>query len=484
MRTLKSAGLCALALMALAPATGAEVRPPTRVAFFFDTEDYTCDRSNDAIRDLAKLLTEEGVRGNFNVVGYLGQRLVELRRTDVIDALRPHVLGTQTLYHSRHPDIAEIGDDPDYTRAYDRTRAEEARGVELLEAAFGKGRIVFACPPGNSVSAVAMDVYSDLGIRVNAATGICGLPTKDGVYGAGMLVRSGTEVDGLWYFNQYQVPYYEAFGLESLLPGSPSVDMKAELDKMAKFDFIGLYMHPHMAVKRQHWDGPNYAGGNNCEWGKWKQVPDRDPKNTAEFYERLRGLLRTLKADPRFQITDLDEMTAALKPRRTISRADIPFVRAALRREFGPVREPASWCVADVFQAAVRLLRDEAPVRPGKVRGFLARPKGVSRPVRVSAAAVRAAAAKIDLESFLPSELDLGGGVRIGPADFLFAALEVLETGSETVELVPRPQLGSFKEIPTVENLSIAGKWLHTSEFKDEFLSERLRLQLWTMRFE
>ena len=136
----------------------------TKVAFFFDTEDYTCDRSNDAIRDIANILKSEGVKGNFNVAGYLGARIVELGRHDVIEALRHHVLGTQTLYHSRHPDIAETGDNPSYERACRDTMSAEARGIGMLEAVFGEGRIVFACPPGNSVSAVAMDVYSDLGI--------------------------------------------------------------------------------------------------------------------------------------------------------------------------------------------------------------------------------------------------------------------------------------------------------------------------------
>ena len=35
----------------------------TRVVFYFDTEDYTCDRSNDAIRDIANILKSEGVKG-------------------------------------------------------------------------------------------------------------------------------------------------------------------------------------------------------------------------------------------------------------------------------------------------------------------------------------------------------------------------------------------------------------------------------------
>ena len=46
---------------------------PTKVMFFFDTEDFTCDESNDAIRDTAKILTEEGVKGEYNIVGYLAR---------------------------------------------------------------------------------------------------------------------------------------------------------------------------------------------------------------------------------------------------------------------------------------------------------------------------------------------------------------------------------------------------------------------------
>ena len=459
----------------------------TKVAFFFDTEDYTCDRSNDAIRDIANILKSEGVKGNFNVAGYLGARLVELGRHDVIEALRHHVLGTQTLYHSRHPDIAEMGDNPSYERAYRDTMSAEARGVGMLEAAFGEGRIVFACPPGNSVSAVAMDVYSDLGIPVNAATGFTGGTARKGPYGDGMLVRDGCEVSGLWYFNQYHPPYYRSFTLESFMPrsGSACPDFRKWFDGMAEYDYVGLYMHPHMALKKKHWDGVNYRHGNNCEWRKWKQVEDRDPADTAVYYERLKAFIQAVKADPRFEITDVAEMISSFKPRRIIASADIPAIRAALMKDFNTIRTPASWCVADAFQAAVRILRGEREYDPSKVKvfGFLERPRGVKSETSVSAADLKAAAGKIDLSTFLPPEINVGGRM-IGPADFLFAALEVIETGSASVKVVPREQLGSFKEVPTIEFMNISNSWVHTKEFKDQYLSERLRLQLWTLRIE
>jgi hypothetical protein len=60
----------------------------------------------------------------------------------------------------------------------------------------------------------------------------------------------------------------------------------------------------------------------------------------------------------------------------------------------------------------------------------------------------------------------------------------VLDTGATTVKVIPREQLGSFKEVPTLEFMNIANSWVHTKEFKDKYLSDRLRLQLWTLRLE
>lgn len=257
-----------------------EAVPPTKVMLFFDTEDYTCDRANDPIRDIAHILTAEGVRGNFNIVGYLALRLVELRRFDVIDALKPHVLGTQTLYHTRHPDIAELGDDPDYARSYRRTMIDEARGIGMIEAVLGEDRCLFACPPGNSLSPAAFDAYSDMGIIINAGTGFYGTKKADGSYWRQMLMRSDGKALGLWYFNQIHVPYYQGFGIQNdLMPGSDEKyrNLPKTLDDLARWDFVALYMHPMMSVKTQYWDAINYRGGNNVEWRKWKPAPDRDP---------------------------------------------------------------------------------------------------------------------------------------------------------------------------------------------------------------
>ena len=482
---MKTATLAALAIMAIA--APAADRRPTDVLFFFDTEDYTCDRSNDAIRDIANILAAEGVRGHFMFVGFLAQRLMEYRRQDVIDAMKGHVIGSQSLYHTLHPDTCELTDLKDYVEAHSLILAQEATCVGMLRAVFGRDHIDSFVPPGNSVTYAGMAAYTDLGMTFYGAAGFADFPVNanNPAYGTGGLARRDNLGRGLWYFNLMQLPYSTKYQMEGLLlprPSRPTVDYAAILDGIATHDLTILYMHPHMAVKARHWDGLNYRYENKVKWREWLSAPDRPAGDTAIFYERLRELVRRLKADPRFRVTDIDQLKREIPARRTIVPADLPAMKSALEKKFGPLDAPASYCVADVFQAAVRFLGGATEHMPGRVWGFLDRPQGVTAPVTVKAADVRAVAAKIDLSTFLPASYDVGGA-KIGPADLLFAMLETLG-GAEEVRLTPREQLGTFEEVPMLEKFRINDHWCHSKDFKDEYLSDRLRWQLWTMRID
>ena len=84
---------------------------------------------------------------------------------------------------------------------------------------------------------------------------------------------------------------------------------------------------------------------------------------------------------------------------------------------------------------------------------------------------------------FLPTEITVGNTV-LGPGDWLRAALGVL-CGEKTVTLVPAVQLPSLDKLPGIRDLDYAGgwRWMASDEFEDKYLSERMRLQSWTMRF-
>ena len=463
---------------------------PTDVLFNFDTEDYTADYPNDAIRDLANLLTEEGVIGQFYVVGYLAQRLQHFGRTDVIKALKPHIIGSQSLYHSRHPALCEYTDIPDAELAYRRAMREEAECVGMLKSVFDLEHVDAFCPPGNSVSYAAMEAYVDLGMRFYVAGGSWGYDMDGFATGVtGMAPSRGTPL-GLWYFNMYQIPYLHSrtFYLEQMLiPPSPEPDYKAVLDKLAGLGYCGFYMHPNQAVCLRFWDDLNYREGKNARpWGEWIVSPRRRSEDTETIYRRLREFIRAIRADSRFRITNLREIGAGIKPRRTLRRGDLAAVRRELGTEFGPISNPGSYSVSDVFLAVVGFLRGDAEYHPGRVFGFLSEPTGVVSPVRVRSDDIRQAAIDMDVSRYLPASIQVGER-RIGPADFLYAALEILTTGAEETMVTPRDQLGSFSHVQELERHVIAGldKWcVHSPEFTDKYLSERLRYQLWTVRHE
>ena len=458
-----------------APVAGGATRNDadrTKVVFFFDTEDFIRPQSADAIRDIANLLAAEGVRGQFAMVGYLGKKLVDWRRTDVLDALKGHLVGTQSLYHSLHPNITESTDIEDYAKAREIAFDEECRGIGMLQAATGHEKMWCSVLPGNGNTVVALYLYADLGIPFFG--GGCGM------------YEDVTRCGDIWYCNQRHLTYAYGLRLECFIPSGREIketDVHRELDALARQKVVTLYMHPHMAVCTKHWDWV-FKGGNNYAYGHWPEAPARDAADTAVFYGRLRDFIRKLKADSRFEITDCERLFAAQKPRRAIVRADVPALRAALAQRLGPVRAPGEWCVADVFRAAVAFLGGQDRFEPGKAYGFLYEPRGVATRVKVRAADLRRTAAALDVSGFLPPSLD-AGGVRIGPADFLFAALEVLETGAGEVVLEPRDQLGDVAHyLPKMASVNFKGTWIYTPQYKDAWTSNRLRWQFWTFRYE
>lgn len=452
-------------VMAAALSAVATVAAKTEVLVSFDTEDFTSNRANDAIRDLANLCHEEGIRAQFAVVGYLAHEIMRHGRKDVVAALKPHIIGTHTLYHSIQPNVIVKTDHPDHEFAYWSIYADEMLGKKWIEEMSG-AKLMCAVPPGNSKSYAAMYAYADMGIPFYCDT----------------VVTDGKDGD-ISYCNIRQIPYYCTFALESMhcnvCKGEP--DYAAALDGMAERKRVILYMHPNTAIYTMFWDKLNYFKGGYTPFGKWKIPPKRPPEDTATFYARLRTLFRLIKSDPRFELTDLEKIADKEVARRPIVRSEVPSLLSAMKKGFACTRNP-SRSVADVFQAAVRFLRGESVAKPGKVYGFLERPMGVEKPTKVQASDLRDAAMRIDLGTFIPSSINVGG-VVIGPGDFLIAALEVLANGSECVTVTPREQLGDLDGFPELRDFKPRGRWILPSEFKDEYASDRLRWQFWTLRY-
>jgi len=437
----------------------------TEILFSFDTEDFTCDESNDAILEQARILHDAGIRANFNLVGYEAKALVAHRRTDVLEELKNHTVSFHTLAHSIHPDVNEYTDIESYEQAINLLQLQECRGIGMVEAATGKTPLA-VCPPGNCLSYASMYFYAEQGMRLYVGS-LFDTPNGDGVY----------------YCNGFHTNY--DMGLETLFFDTPDYDVHRLLDSIAGRKRVVLYNHPNMVEHSDFWDMVNYYRGNLRPFGDWLCAPRRSAEQISLYYFRLRELIDALQSDSRFVITDADTLIKSAMDKasfRRVSKTQLPAIQNALSAHFSWVNEPVSLSVCDCFYAAKHFMDRDTDYIPGDVHGFLQQPEGIRQPVTLTADEIHALAGTTDPASFLPPYFISSAG-KIGPADLLFAMLEVAQ-GAKTVTLQPREQQCDYSHYPYLGKIDMSGSWVHTPDFKDRYLSDRLRLQAWTIRPE
>ena len=436
----------------------------TDIIFSFDTEDFTSNEAADAIFRQAEILREEGVRGGFCVVGLVAKQLKAWGRDDVIQALSHHDILNHSYAHSVHPTINEYTDLEDFDAAYTELRRQEDESMDLIRETFEGVDVLGACPPGNQKSYVAMYAYADMSLPIYADT-VC--DTADG--------------RGAYLCNIYQTKY--TYMMENFMYEDDSDEyMKALLDRLATYRRAICFTHPNMAIFKMFWDTINYDKENKCEFGEWAFSERRPAEVTERFYDSIRRFIRMMKNDGRFNITSYSAVAEKVRAEesRIIRKEDLPSIKAQLEKEFAPIASP-SYSIADIFLACKAMLLGAQEHLCGKTCGFLDTPYAIKADISVSAADMIASAKTLNTDRFLPTEIAVGGQ-KLGPADWLMAALGVL-CGEESVSLVPQSQLPSLDVLPELRDLVLVGDWLQSDSFKDEYLSKRLRLQIWTLRF-
>lgn len=436
----------------------------TELIFSFDTEDFTSNRAADAIKREAEIFREEGVRGCFCIVGLLADQLKAWGRDDVISELRHHEIATHSLSHSMHPLINEYTDTENFSEAFDRAVSEERLAIQKIREVTGADKIFAAVPPGNQKSYAAMYAYASLGIPIYADTFS---DTADG--------------RGAYYCNLYNISYTAS--MEGAFMNGGEAEIDRLLDLAASCRRAIIYTHPNIAIFDGWWDGLNYKKENLAEFGKWKSASERPSERTERFYDNIRLMLKKAKRDPRFKITTYSEIAERLAAlaEREITIEDVPHIRKSLSEKLYPISSPTSLSLSDLMLGARDLLLGKSRHVCGFVYGFLDTPYGIRDNLTLSREEIILGASEIRDGEFLPEKIHCGGKL-IGPADWLYGAIEIL-SGAETVTLSPRDQLPSLDELPATRDASFAGTWMHSDEFEDKFLSKRLRLQSYTMRF-
>jgi hypothetical protein len=299
-------------------------------ALFLDTEDIFSPPelgNDDSIKDLAKILTEEGLRANFMVIGDRALSLRQRGRKDVIDSLGPHEVGLHTR-SARHPEVPEYVAGKSWEDAVAETLKREREGAEIIRDVFGKPCVslsthnIFTSPHSHRVAS------------------ILGMPFVYGVPAAPPRYNLS------WYAGSLCVPW-----------GSPTLDNRPILAHMEEFDekypddhafeahlrkvdrhldacladgqpyFTFFLIHPQRVRLRefidQHWS-PNGVNYPEDRWGDYGLPSRYSQEEVKKLLGNFRRLAKWIKRQPRLNVMTVPELMQKYgKQPSGISRAEL-----------------------------------------------------------------------------------------------------------------------------------------------------------------
>ena len=244
-----------------------------RTTLVFDVEDYITPPSgelDDLLKMLAKVMTEERVSGTFFLIGEKLRSLRDRGRTDVIEALGRHDLGSHINLGSIHPTLTERLESADWADGLSRMAAEEIAGIDELALLAGKPLRSLARHGGS------------YGPQLLTMLGKRGYPY---VYSPAQLPKHHVT----WFCNTLNfyedgVVFQEAYHSAEALRQAEA-RFETYLREKPGIDWAMIFQsHPCHIKTKWFWDR-NYYAGKNPPPGEW-QVPEFYPEFNPEIVRR------------------------------------------------------------------------------------------------------------------------------------------------------------------------------------------------------
>ena len=435
-----------------------------KVIFRFDTEDYVNLQAADGVLNAIKPLNEAGIKGTFVVVAKFAEELKRLGRTDIIDALKEHDIGTHSYGHSLHPTLNEYTDLKNYDEALRIFNETESMGNEILKDVFGIDEIKTYCGPGASISYISLYGYYDMGTKISAGGGA--------YYGDIVRERPSKycNITSLITSHNIDEMYNWPDGFVDEL-----IENIAEKNEVCVFCH-----HPARNLVLEYYDELNFKGVNTSPENYILSTP-LTSEQKAKWMENYKYLIKKIVEDERFEVIEGKDIEKLyFTEERTINIDTLKEVKPQLDEEWFPVTIPHSYCLSDIMLACCDLLLGKKEHQCGKVYGFLDTPFEISAPLTLTKTDLIEAANQIG-DRFLPEKFNINNK-EFGPADFTRAALDMLVNNKESATIFPASFQIDLNEFPKLKTLNFKGGWVHSDDFEDNFVSHRMRLQSWTIR--
>ena len=481
----------ALALLGGAAGAPAEGPPSGRlyVVLWFDTEDYILPPSDDAAKRVAELLTRQGVRATFKVVGEKARTLERRGRQDVIAALARHEIGYHSNTHSQHPTPAEYEASLDWATGVGEFDRRERPGFDDVRRVLGQTPSCYG-QPGSSWAPQSYAALQKWGVKVYLDEGRqVGLDGKPFWYG-GLLnifnTKEGSELhpnDDWSNVAQARERFREFYDRMTTRPEG---------------GLVSFYFHPCEFIHREFWDGVNFARGANPPREDWKLPPMKAPEESERAFRYLEELVAYIKSLPRARFITASEALGIFKDDaqgRTYTPEDLLRIARRVEPEVSfQVHDRFTLAASEVFallnRHVARLAR-KAPVGPLVLDGT---PFGPASPfegggaVGADVAWSQLSRAVADVAEYLEKNRQIPDAVWLGstpvsPESYLVALAQVTLGGTEppaSIHLGPaRLAAGRY----VADDAPELWDWvIFPSGFRAPRLMGLARLQAWTLK--
>lgn len=298
-----------------------------------DVEDILTRDADDITRDVARLLSEEGVSATFCVVGERVRQWRDRDRADVVEALQAHDIGTHTDFHSVHPTVVEYLLGLGWDEGVDEAARRESPAVEAIRRVFDRDPSCWG-GPGNT-----------WGPQVNVALRRLGVPAV--VYAHTRAV--GREPHR--FLGALAYPYGHSAGDGDYhKPRAAAANRRRLLDGIRSDMEQGLWWtevflgHPSRILHHEFWDGCNFAHGRNPSPGSARSPRRKSGAELAAALDNLRRAVREVRDLPGLELRTIREMNEMLRgaAERPLTRSELDRAAPHVERN---VRSMAGWVI-------------------------------------------------------------------------------------------------------------------------------------------
>ncbi|MCK5804220.1 MAG: hypothetical protein KAI66_15390 [Lentisphaeria bacterium] len=459
-----------------------------RTTIVFDVEDYVTPPSgelDDLLKMLADVMTEEQISGTFFLIGEKLRSLRDRGRSDVIEALARHDLGSHVNLGSIHPTLTERMEHTDWANGAARMAAEEIAGIDELSAIAGRPLRSFARHGGS----YSPQLLTMLGRR--------GYPY---IYSPVQLPKHNIN----WFCNTLNFyedgsVFQEAYHTEEALRAAEA-KFESYLRERRGFDWAMIFQsHPCHIKTQSFWD-KNYYAGQNPQPEDWK-TPEFYPEFSMQAVQRNWGAhCARLRDNPDLTIATISELATEFG-RQAVSAGTKEIKVLASRA--AECREPFHsdrFTAAEILDILARayVCRAESGTLPTilqrrNVDGPTEMPPAVPTARRLGPEALlraaRGVSVAVDMTGRLPSGICCGEGTigsagEVGIASILRALGESLASGRQDQDIVPIPVAPYPSTAETVvDAVRKYRKWsCHRPDLDMDTICRLSALQCWTLK--